>query len=206
MRSILPYSRLVVAGMLVFISAAAVFGHDPDGAEIGVERSIQGRTEFEVSDAAPLPSSLHLRPNNPAVVTKTTSKTRLFVSCAQRATVLLSCSCSGILLARIRYSMFRTRSEAKAPGTSVSRATRRRWHHGKAGLDHVGKGSQRLSSRNRIVTCCRAPGCATPIDTASSMSPLPSFALRLRHHGVGEWHHNVGRATLVPPCKTEVKQ
>ena len=59
MRSIL--SRLVVAGMLVSISAAAVFGQDPTMALKSEWSAVsKGRTEFEVSDAALLPSTLAL--------------------------------------------------------------------------------------------------------------------------------------------------
>jgi hypothetical protein len=62
MRSMLSIlSRLVVAGMLVSISASAVFGQDHTMA-LKLEWSTvsNGRTEFEVSDAALLPSTLAL--------------------------------------------------------------------------------------------------------------------------------------------------
>jgi hypothetical protein len=62
MRSMLSIlSRLVVAGMLVSISAAAVFGQDPTMALKSEWSAVsKGRTEFEVSDAALLPSTLAL--------------------------------------------------------------------------------------------------------------------------------------------------
>jgi len=60
MRSMLSIlSRLVVAGMLVSISAAAVFGQAPTMAlKSEWSAASNGRTEFEVSDAALLPSTL----------------------------------------------------------------------------------------------------------------------------------------------------
>jgi hypothetical protein len=56
--SILP--RLVVAGMLVFNSAVAVLAQDPTETRREWGTLANGRTEFEVSDGALLPSTLAL--------------------------------------------------------------------------------------------------------------------------------------------------
>ena len=53
-------SRFVVAGMLVFSSAAAVLGQDRTETRREWGTLANGRTEFEVSDAALLPSTLAL--------------------------------------------------------------------------------------------------------------------------------------------------
>jgi hypothetical protein len=143
-------SRLVVAGMLISISASAVFGQDPTMA-LKLEWSAvsKGRTEFEVSDAALLPSTLALAAEQSGCSYKDDIKNAPVRFMRPEGTP----SCYRVLLRNhwlasdIRCF---ERAEAKAPRTSVSRATGRRWHHGKAGLDHVGKGSQRLSSRNWI--------------------------------------------------------
>ena len=144
MRSIL--SRLVVAGMLVSISAAAVFGQDPTMALKSEWSAVsKGRTEFEVSDAALLPSTLALAAEQSGCSYKDDIKNAPVRFMRPEGHRLAIVFCSGIIgshqifdvsnVLRPRLLELPFLVQPEGVGTTV---------------DHVGKGSQRLSSRNWI--------------------------------------------------------
>ena len=104
-------SRLVVTGMMVFNSAAAVLAQDRTETCREWGLLANGRTEFEVSDPALVPSTLAVAAEQQAVATKITSKSIPLVSYARKAAVLLSCSAPQSL-AHIRCSTLSLRSIA----------------------------------------------------------------------------------------------
>ena len=175
MRSIL--SRLVVAGMLVSISAAAVFGRDPTMALKSEWSAVsKGRTEFEVSDAALLPSTLALAAEQSGCSYKDDIKNApvRFMRPESHRLAIVFCSgiigshqifdVSNVLRPRLLELPFLVQPEGVGTTARPGWIT---WEK-EANVFQAETGSDMLPS----------PGCATPIDTASSMSPLPSFALR----------------------------
>ena len=151
-------SRLVVAGMLVFNSASVVLGQDHTMA-LKLEWSTvsKGRIEFEVSDAALLPSTLALAAEQSDCRYKNHIENATVRCHAPRRPP----SCYRVLLRNhwltsgIRCF---ERAQANTSRTSVSRATGRRWHDSKAGFDHMGKGSRSLSGRNWIGLVAESSG------------------------------------------------